>query len=58
MGHMACFLTLFLVNLQMVATTIYTRGTAALATVMMHMGLNATEEDLTNWAVHYIASRY
>ncbi|MDP2836505.1 MAG: NosD domain-containing protein, partial [Methanobacteriaceae archaeon] len=32
------------------ATTIYTCGPAALATVMMHMGLNATEEDLANWA--------
>ncbi|MDP3485512.1 MAG: cysteine peptidase family C39 domain-containing protein, partial [Methanobacteriaceae archaeon] len=33
-----------------VATTIYTCGPAALATVMMHMGLNATEENLANWA--------
>ncbi|MDP3623380.1 MAG: right-handed parallel beta-helix repeat-containing protein, partial [Methanobacteriaceae archaeon] len=33
-----------------VASTIYTCGPAALATVMMHMGINSTEEDLANWA--------
>lgn len=33
-----------------VATTIYTCGPAALATLMMHLGLNTTEKDLSNLA--------
>ena len=32
------------------ATTIYTCGPAALATVMKHLGVNATEDELAQWA--------